>query len=32
MLGEIEPMIIGLLAAFLVHSVGLLRKSVSLDK
>jgi len=31
-LSEIEPMIIGLLAAIIVHTFGLLRKSFSLDK
>ena len=31
MLSEIEPMIIGLLAAILIHTIGLLRKSVSLN-
>jgi SSS family solute:Na+ symporter len=31
-LSEIEPMIAGLLAALLVHTFGLLRKSVSLNK
>lgn len=31
-LSEIEPMIIGLLVAFLIHGFGLLRKSFTLDK
>lgn len=31
-LSEIEPMIIGLLVAILIHSIGLLRKSISFDK
>ena len=31
-LGEIEPMIVGLLVALLVHTVGLVRKSFSLDQ
>jgi len=31
-LNEIEPMIIGLFVAVLIHTFGLLRKSVSLDK
>ena len=31
-LNEIEPMIIGLLIAILIHSIGLLRKSISFNK
>ncbi|HEX9253471.1 MAG TPA: sodium:solute symporter family protein [Ignavibacteriaceae bacterium] len=31
-LNEIEPMLVGLFVAILVHTIGLLRKSVSLDK